>query len=207
MIEYSIKAARSTGLFEDVIVSTDDHEIAEISRLAGASVPFIRSSQTSTDTAGLAEVLLEVIDRYESENIKLDTICCLLATAPLMSPATIRKCHELFVSGAFDSAFPVVRFSYPIWRSLKFEGSRIVMNWPENYAKNSQELPPAFHDCGQFYWIRTEAFRRKGTIFTENSTSLEIDEIFAQDIDTEADWEICELKYELLQRKAGGSVR
>src|SRR6186997_2231155 len=83
MIEYSIRAARNTGLFEDVIVSTDDNEIAEIARSADASVPFIRSSQTSTDTAGLADVLLEVIDRYESENIKLDTICCLLATAPL----------------------------------------------------------------------------------------------------------------------------
>jgi N-acylneuraminate cytidylyltransferase len=202
ILSYSIAAARESGCFDEIMVSTDDPEIAEIARLNGATVPFLRSEATSNDHAGILEVLQEVVERYRTESGKsFDSICCILPTAPLILHADIARARSILDSGHFDSVFPVVRFSYPILRSLKMDGDRVSMIWPENYSKRSQDLSPAFHDVGQFYWMRPEPCFSKGRVFTDNSSGIEIPELRVQDIDTDEDWRICELKHRFLNRK------
>ena len=198
ILAYSIETALKSGLFAEVMVSTDDREIVRIAQERGASVPFLRSAETANDVAGIAEVLLEVIEAYAAMGRCFDTVCCLFPTAPLITEPDLRAGFEKLNAGGFDSVFPVTRFSYPIGRSLRMEGDRVLMNWPENYPKRSQDLPVAFHDCGQFYWLRVESFLKARRVFTENSGAIELPNTRVQDIDTEDDWRICELKYRLL---------
>jgi pseudaminic acid cytidylyltransferase len=198
IISYSIETALKSNLFAEVMVSSEDREIARIAQESGASVPFLRSAETANDYAGIAEVLIEVIESYTAIGRCFDTICCLLPTAPFITEPDLRAGFEKLNSESFDSVFPVTRFQYPIWRSLRMEGDRVLMNWPENYPKRSQDLPPAFHDCGQFYWLRVDRFLKGRQVFTENSGAIELPSTRVQDIDTEDDWRICELKYKLL---------
>jgi len=195
---YSIQTALNCSLFAQVMVSTDDDQIAHIAKEYGASVPFLRSPETSNDYAGIAEVLIEVIEGYEVMGRRFETICCLLPTAPLITESDLRSAFEKLSAGGFDSVFPVTRFQYPIWRSLRMEEDRVLMNWPENYPKRSQDLPQAYHDCGQFYWLRVDRFLKVRRVFTENSGAIELPATRVQDIDTEDDWRICELKYKLM---------
>jgi N-acylneuraminate cytidylyltransferase len=198
ILSYSIAAALESGLFDEVMVSTDDQEIAEIARAAGATVPFFRRPETANDHAGILEVLKEVVEDYRTlRGTEFEFVCCLLPTAPLLRVEDLKTSHEKLISEGWDSVFPVVRFGYPILRSLTVENGRAVMNWPENYPNRSQDLPPAFHDVGQFYWIRPERCFALGRIFTENSGVIELPETRVQDIDTEEDWKIAELKYRL----------
>jgi N-acylneuraminate cytidylyltransferase len=198
ILAYSIETALQSHLFAEVMVSTDDREIARIAEEHGASVPFLRSAETASDDAGIAEVLIEVIESYAAMGRRLDTVCCLLPTAPLITEPDLRAGFEKLHAGSFDSVFPVTRFQYPIGRSLRMEGGRVLMNWPENYPKRSQDLPPAFHDCGQFYWLRVDRFLKTRRVFTENSGAIELPSTRVQDIDSEDDWRICELKYKCL---------
>jgi pseudaminic acid cytidylyltransferase len=198
ILAYSIETALKSRLFAEVMVSTDDRKIAGIAEERGASVPFLRSAETANDHAGIAEVLIEVIESYAALGRCFDILCCLLPTAPLIADPDLRAGFEKLNAGNFDSVFPVTRFSYPIGRSLRMEGDRVLMNWPENYPKRSQDLPPAYHDCGQFYWLRVDRFLEARRVFTENSGAIEVPSTRVQDIDTEEDWRMCELKYKLL---------
>jgi len=200
IIAYSIETAIRSNLFSEVMVSTDDNEIAHIAKENGASVPFPRKAETASDFAGVAEVLAEVINSYAALGRCFSTACCLFPTAPLLAERDLRAGFDKLEAERFDSVFPVTRFSYPIWRSLRMEGSRVLMNWPENYVKRSQDLPAAFHDCGQFYWLRVDRFLKARRVFTENSGAIELPATCVQDIDTEEDWRLCELKYKLLHR-------
>jgi pseudaminic acid cytidylyltransferase len=202
ILAYSIEAARKAGCFREIMVSTDDEEIAGIASRFGAKVPFLRSAETSNDHAGILEVLEEVIRRYQSElGEGFDAICCILPTAPLIRSSDLLEAESLFLEKNFDSVFPVVRFSYPIQRSLQVVDGKVSMIWPENYPKRSQDLPSSFHDVGQFYWLRPESCFSKRRVFTDNSGSIEIGELQVQDIDTDEDWKICELKYRFLNRR------
>lgn len=198
IMNYSIETALKSHLFAEVMVSTDDEEIARIAQESGASVPFLRSAETANDDAGIAEVLIEVIESYAAMGRGFDIVCCLLPTAPLIAEPDLRAGLEKLKAGSFDSVFPVTRFPYPIGRSLRMEGDRVLMNWPDNYPKRSQDLPLAFHDCGQFYWLRVDRFLKARRVFTENSGAIELPTTRVQDIDTEDDWRMCELKYKLL---------
>lgn len=202
IMAYSIETALKSHLFAEVMVSTDDREIARIAEERGASVPFLRSAETANDDAGIAEVLIEVIESYAAMGRGFETVCCLFPTAPLIAELDLRAGFAKLNAGSFDSVFAVTRFTYPIGRSLRMEGDRVLMNWPENYPKRSQDLPLAFHDCGQFYWLRVEPFLKACRVFTENSGAIELPSIRVQDIDTEDDWRICELKYKLLHPDA-----
>lgn len=198
IIAYSIKAAQDAGCFDEIMVSTDDEEIAEISKYYGASVPFFRSPETSNDHAGILEVLEEVVESYRSSFEKnYDTICCILPTAPFIQINDILKAKSIFENKGFDSTFPLVKFSYPILRSLKIEDGKVSMNWPEYYQERSQDLPDSFHDAGQFYWINAPTCFAKKSVFTENIGGIEISELYAQDIDTDEDWKIAEIKFKL----------
>lgn len=176
-------------------------KIAEIAQLFGAKIPFMRSADTANDHAGIIEVLKEVYEMYSARGQQFEMVCCLLPTAPLIKPLRIVEAQNLLLTLGFDSVFPVVRFSYPIWRSFRRNDSgAVVMNWPENYPKRSQDLPAAFHDSGQFYWFKPKVCFDKERLFTDNSGSIEIPETEAQDVDNLEDWQICELKFKLLAK-------
>jgi pseudaminic acid cytidylyltransferase len=197
IISYTIQAAVSSNLFDEVMVSTDDEEIASVATQFGAKVPFMRSKENSDDYATTADVLREVVTSYEKKGSKFTNACCLYATAPFIKSERLLEGHAKLTSGNFDSVFPIVRFSYPIWRALQTTGNRVSMIWEENLTKRSQDLPPAFHDAGQWYWFNCQALLKKGRLWTDNSFGLEISELEVQDIDTETDWKLAELKYRL----------
>ncbi|MBC5992146.1 pseudaminic acid cytidylyltransferase [Pontibacter cellulosilyticus] len=201
IIAYSIEAALNSGLFDEVMVSTDDAEIADIASKYGARVPFMRSAATSDDFATTAAVIKEVLENYSAAGKKFDLGCCLYPTAPLVNKASILATHELLTVQNHDTVFPVVKYSYPIWRSLKMEDSKVSMNWPEHVNSRSQDLPAAFHDAGQFYWFNVERFLQQQSLFTANSGAIELDELEVQDIDNLTDWKLAELKYQLLNQQ------
>lgn len=198
IIEYSIRAAIDAGGFDEVMVSTDDAEIAEIARGAGASVPFLRSSTTANDHAGLAEVVLEVLARYGELGRTFGAFCCLLPTAPFVTPERLRHGRDLLATSGADTVVPVVAFSYPIQRALRVREGRCSMLWPENYPTRSQDLEPTYHDCGQFYWMRTASLIEQGRLFAADCVAVPLPDTEVQDIDSEDDWRIAELKYGLL---------
>jgi N-acylneuraminate cytidylyltransferase len=201
IMTYSISAALKTELFDEVMVSTDDEEIAEVARQYGASVPFMRSRDTASDFATLADVLIEVVGCYKQTGGCPENICCILPTAPLIDHQNIVDAFRILTtSNKYLSVYPVIAFSYPILRSLKMdEQGYISMNWPEYLNTRSQDLEPAYHDAGAFYWMKTEALLEYKTIITPQTGGIVVDEITVQDIDTETDWALAELKYRLLQ--------
>ncbi|WP_345157117.1 pseudaminic acid cytidylyltransferase, partial [Pontibacter saemangeumensis] len=201
IMAYSIEAALESGLFEQVMVSTDDEEIAEVARRHGAGVPFLRSTAASDDFATTAAVLTEVLRAYEASGETYDYGCCIYPTAPLVKTASIRAAFALLTAQQRDSVFPVLRYSYPIWRSLRMEGGRAVMNWPEHLGSRSQDLPAAFHDAGQFYWFAVKRFLEKQALFTDNTGAIELSELEVQDIDNLTDWKLAEMKYRLMQQE------
>lgn len=194
IIAYSIEAAIESGLFEEVMVSTDDNEISEIAIKYGAKVPFLRSVENSNDFAGTLEVIKEVIDCYQKISRGFDYVCCIYPTAPFIKPEHLKEGFSLLVENTFSSVFPVVAFSYPILRSLRFEGKNFIrMNWPEYSRTRSQDLPKSYHDAGQWYWI--DMTKNSNEIISDKSGAIILSESEVQDIDNISDWNIAELKY------------
>ena len=195
IIAYSIENALATGLFDEVMVSTDDEEIMDVAKQYGASIPFVRTEQTANDYATLADVIKEVLTMYDAQGKRYDNMCCMLATCPLVKSTYIIEAYKKLLESDFISVYPVVQFSYPILRSLKMdEHGEVSMNWPEYAKTRSQDLAPAYHDSGTFYWHKVKPWmsgQRKGG-------GIVIDEDLVQDIDTEQDWRMAEMKYRLL---------
>ncbi len=201
ILAWPIAAARDSGLFDTVMVSTEDDAIADAARAAGAEVPFLRSPATADDHSTLLDVLAEVVAAYRDQGRTFDTVCCLLATAALVTPEGLKHGHELFASGEFDSVFPVVRFGSPIQRALRRDAAgQTAMLAPEHYASRSQDLEPAYHDAGQFYWMSAAACLAKTPTFSGRAGSFVVDETAVQDIDTLTDWRLAELKFAMLGR-------
>lgn len=199
MVAYSIEAALKSACFEHVMVSTDDQEIAAIALAHGASVPFMRDSKTSDDHAGVAEVVLEVLSKYQLDGQEFAQICCILPTAPMVSAERLRQGQALLTGSFCDAVVPVVRFGYPPQRGFSLDGdNRASMVSPEHYQSRSQDLEPIYHDCGQFYWIYAEALKREKRFFCQRTLALVLSELEVQDIDSEEDWQMAELKYRLL---------
>lgn len=206
IMAYSIEAALDSELFDEVMVSTDDDEIANVARQCGAAVPFMRSRATSDDHATTAQVLYEVITDYARLGRTFAFACCIYPTAPFVTPGKLSAAFEKLKETGADTVLPIARFSFPIWRSFRQVGAKVFYNWPEFAAKRSQDLPPAFQDAGQFYFFRPEILREDSLlIVTENSVGIEVPETEVQDIDTDADWKLAELKYRML-REAGGAA-
>ncbi|MBA4240165.1 MAG: pseudaminic acid cytidylyltransferase [Sphingobacteriaceae bacterium] len=199
IIVYSIETALNSGLFDYVMVSTDDDEIAEVAKHYGAEVPFMRSKQTADDFTGTAEVVVEVLNDLQKKGKQFDNACCIYPTAPFISKETLIKAYQLLIHEKFDSVFPVCQFSYPIQRALEINHSKTTMVDPENMNKRSQDLKPRYHDAGQFYWLNIPTFLREKKMFTNNTGSIVLNELQVQDIDNETDWKLAEMKYELLQ--------
>ncbi|MCC5929691.1 MAG: pseudaminic acid cytidylyltransferase [Cyclobacteriaceae bacterium] len=200
IIEYSIQTALRSGLFDEVMVSTDDEEIAGIALKAGAQVPFMRSAENSDDFATTVEVLIEVIGKYEASGSDFKYGCCIYPAAPLIKTERLKEGLGLLADKNCDSVFPVVAYSYPIWRGLQFDASDMVkMIWPENLNKRSQDMELAYHDAGQWYWFDVSRLLLNQRLFTDYSAGLVLDEYEVQDIDNYSDWQLAEWKYELLQ--------
>jgi pseudaminic acid cytidylyltransferase len=199
IIAYSITAAIESGCFDEVMVSTDDAEIAEIAKSYGAKIPFLRSVKNSDDYSTTTDVLKEVIEEYRKQGINYDTLCCIYPTAPFVSAAKLQNAMKLLAETNADCVLPIVKYSYPIQRSLKIESGKAVMNWPENYFARSQDLTPVYHDCGQYYCMNTESMLTQMKLFAQNTIPIITPEEEVQDIDNEDDWKLAEIKYTFLQ--------
>lgn len=198
IIAYSIAAALNAGCFDEVMVSTDDGEIADIARELGASVPFLRSVETSNDFATTSDVLTEVLNKYLRLGISFDHACCIYPTAPFVTAEKLREAYELLIRNGADTVLPVVRFSFPIQRALAIEDDRLKAIWPEHLNTRSQDLTPAYHDSGQFYFFQVGRFLETHDLFGSNTVPIEFPESEVQDIDTEEDWKIAEMKFSMI---------
>ena len=158
ILAYSIETALESGLFDEVMVSTDWKEIAEVAQKYGAKVPFFRTDKTADDFATTAEVLTEVIMRYELKGITIENACCVYPTAVLLSTEQLILAHQNFEKWSYDSLMSVLKFSYPVQRGLREESGKLKMVWPENKTKRSQDLETIFHDAGQFYFFKVDRF-------------------------------------------------
>lgn len=203
IMAYAIEAALRSGLFSDVMVSTDDEEIAAIAKQYGASVPFLRSNETANDYATTADVLVEVLAEYGNRNLTFDTACCIYPTAPFVTAEKLKNAFRQLQEHKADVVFPVVKFGASIWRSLKKEDNgRLKFNWPENAIKRSQDLADAYYDCGQFYFFSVPAFLQQKSLLTDNTVGLPVTEMEAQDIDNEDDWQMAEFKFAYINQQS-----
>ena len=195
IIAYSIEAALKSGLFDEVMVSTDDLEIATIAKQYGASVPFMRSAETANDFASTDDVLAEVLTEYQRRGHIFNNMCCIYATAPLITSTDLMEAFQLLQTSKFDCVYPVVQFSYPIWRCLDVaEDGSMKRHWPEYENSRSQDLPKEYHDSGTFYWYKIQDGK-----FQEKAVgAIIVPEDRVQDIDTKTDWQLAEMKYKLL---------
>jgi pseudaminic acid cytidylyltransferase len=202
IIAYAIETALKSGLFDEVIVSTDDEDIAAIAKENGASVPFYRSKESSNDFATTDDVIREVLLKLRFMNKEFDAICCMYPTAPLLSIESLDKAYHQMIDKNLDSVFAVTEFSYPIYRGLQIDkNGKVGMIWPEYKKSRSQDLPKTYHDSGQFYWIKTSQYLDKHSLWTDNTGVILLSNLEVQDIDTETDWQIAELKYQLKNNK------
>ncbi len=198
IIAYSINSALDSGVFDEVMVSTDDIEIAEIAEHYGASVPFYRSPEMSNDMAMTAPVLIEVLDKYKQLGKEFEYVACIYPTAPFITPKILKESMELLIKSNVDSVLPIVRYSYPPQRGLIIENGLVKMLYPENYNVRSQDFTPYYHDCGQFYCLKTSVLRQEQKLYCKSTIPIELPETAVQDIDNEEDWKIAEMKYKLL---------
>lgn len=198
IIAYSIRAALDSGIFDEVMVSTDSEEIAEIARAYGAKVPFMRSAKTSDDFATTADVLMEVLERYQELGRTFEVMSCIYPTAPFVTPQKLQSAYDTLIKEHAVMAMPVVAFSYPPQRSYILQGNMLEMKWKENYNKRSQDLEKMYHDAGQFYMYQVDQYvRLKGQI-DQSIVPVIVDEMEVQDIDNETDWKLAEQKFRLM---------
>lgn len=201
ILVYSIEAAKKSGVFNEVMVSTDDEEIAEIARKAGASIPFYRSAQTANDYATTSEVLKEVLDRYRQQGQEFRFACCIYPTAPFLNADKLKTAMEKLQKEGADCVMPVVRFSFPPQRSFVIRDGLLTYRWPENQSVRTQDLEPFYHDSGQFYCFSVENFYQTGQVISGKVMPIEVPEMEVQDIDEPTDWELAEMKYRRMMEK------
>ncbi len=195
VIARSIETALKAGIFHEVMVSTEDREIAEISISYGAKVPFLRSEKNADDIAGTEDVVLEVLNKYEERNIQFDIVCCIYPTTPLMTIEKLIESKNKMLQENYDTLFPVLRYGHPIQRALKINDNKLEMVWPEYEQARTQDLEVYFHDAGQYYWLDVKQFKLRKQIFSSNTGFIELSQMEAQDIDNIDDWKLAELKF------------
>ena len=200
IIAWSIEAAKSSGLFNHIIVSTDDLEIAEVARQYGAEVPFMRPYDLSNDYATTAAVITHATKWALNEFVSLNAICCIYPAAPLIEVTDLKIGLEILGSGDWDYVFSATNFTSPIFRSFRqVDGGGLEMFFPEQFDTRSQDLPPALHDAAQFYWGRPDAWVNEHKIFGINSTPIILPRWRVQDIDVQEDWERVELIFKMMK--------
>jgi len=201
IIAHSIDAARNSGLFDRIIVSTDSDQIAEVAVAAGADVPFRRPAELSNDHAGTAPVIVHALDWLKQAGTPATYACCIYATAPFVRTEDLQRGLETLKTTNVTSVLSVTTFAFPIFRALKIgEDNSLSMFWPENRLKRSQDLPEAFHDAGQFYWVNAEKFMADPNLYSADALPVILPRYLVQDIDTLEDWETAEYMYRALNR-------
>ena len=200
MIAWSIAAARASGLFDHIVVSTDDAEIAEVAKVHGAEVPFMRPAALSDDHTGTSPVVAHAIEWYREHGHMPDPVCCIYATAPFVTAADLQRGLQTLTDTGSDFAFSVTSYAFPIQRAIRLTNEgRVEMLQPEHFNTRSQDLEEAFHDAGQFYWGRAEAWLTGKAIFSTNAAPVMLPRHRVQDIDTPEDWVRAEWMFKALQ--------
>lgn len=200
ILAYSIEAALESGMFDRVMVSTEDGEIADTARRYGAEVPFLRSGRNAGDFATTRDVLREVLEEYEGRGEQFDVLCCIYPTAPFVTAERLKEAVRLLEENGADSVITAARFSFPPQRGMVVRDGFLRFQWPEHAQTRSQDLEPWYHDAGQFYCLNVRSFREQNVLVMEKTVPLILPEMELQDIDTEEDWQLAELKYRLLRR-------
>ena len=195
IISYVIDTVKKSSLFDEVMVSTDNIEIAEVAKKHGALVPFLRSSKNANDHSTLTDAILEVIESYMDQGRNFDQICCILPTAVLITLDKIEETYQKLINNNYSTVVPVIKYAYPIQRSLKVIDGLLKLREEKYINTRSQDLENHFHDSGQFYWLNTESFLREKKVFNGNTGYVELKEYEAQDVDTMNDWTMLQLKY------------
>jgi len=199
MIAYSIQAAIDSKLFDRVIVSTDDEEIAEVAKRYGAEIPFMRPCELSDDFTATIPVIAHAIEELQKE-APVEIACCIYATAPFIKVAFLKEAYEALLNNKSDYAFSATSFAFPIQRAIRLDkDQRVEMFNPEHFNTRSQDLEEAYHDAGQFYFGRTEAWLKSRPIFSQASSAIILPRHLVQDIDTMEDFTRAELMYKVLK--------
>jgi pseudaminic acid cytidylyltransferase len=202
IIAYSISAAQQTGLFDQIIVSTDDEEIASVALAAGATVPYMRPRDIADDFTGTNAVVKHAVNWFNEQGHGISYACCIYATAPLVQARYIQEGHHALAASDAAFAFSVTSYAFPIQRALRMNATgRVDAFAPEHRMTRSQDLEPAYHDAGQFYWGTAHAFLHDVPLFSPHSIGIVLPRYLVQDIDTPEDWEQAELMFQAITRK------
>ena len=202
ILSYSIRAAQESGVFDKIIVSTDSEAIAGVARQYGAEVPFVRPSELSDDHTPTAPVLEHAVKWLESKGCRVKYLCCIYPTAPFVRSEDLIRGYELLVEDSVSSVFSVTEFEFTIFRGLKINGEGFIeMFWPEHELIRSQDLPLAYHDAGQFYWLDSEKFLKNKKLYAKDAKPIILPRVLVQDIDTLEDWETAEIMYKACKKK------
>jgi pseudaminic acid cytidylyltransferase len=199
IIAYSIETALNSKLFDKVIVSTDDEDIAKVAKEYGAEVPFIRPKKLSDDFTSTNSVVKHAINWFLEQDIEINYVCCIYATAPFVKVTYLRQGLELLSDSNQLFSLSVASFSFPVQRAIKINNEKISMFYPEYASTRSQDLDEAYHDAGQFYWGKSQAFLDEIGMFSKDSIPVVLPRYLVQDIDTLEDWKRAELMYKILK--------
>jgi pseudaminic acid cytidylyltransferase len=203
IIEYSIETAQRSGLFDRIVISTDDPAIADVARRSGAEVPFMRPAELADHKALPITSVLHAIRELQASGATYDNICILFATAPFVRVEDLASGLALLSEPNVPCVLPVTDFGFPIFRALKMiEGGALEMFWPEHETTRSNDLPTAYHDAGQFVWMKTDIVLREKRFYVPGMRALVLPRHRVQDIDTEEDWTRAEHLYALLEQKS-----
>ncbi len=200
IIAYSIKAAQESGLFDRIIVSTDDPDIADVAKQYGAEIPFLRPSSLSDDFTGTIPVINHGINWLNNNGKHVQYVCCIYATAPFVQAKFLQEGYEKLIKNRKSFAFSVTSFGFPIQRSVRIlDNGSLTAFYPEDVEKRSQDLVEAYHDAGQFYWGKARSFQDNEVLFSPVSIPVILPRYLVQDIDTPEDWRRAELMYRVLE--------
>lgn len=198
IIAYSIETALKSQIYDEVMVSTDDVEIAEIAIKYGAKVPFLRSEKNSSDFATTVDVIFEVINWYKQNNINYELATCIYACAPFVNEQLLKNSFEIIDRQKADCVFPAISYSHPIQRAFTITENNLIKIIDHiNPNSRTQDIEKSFHDAGMFYTFAVENILKTKSLRTNNTYAIEVNEINAHDIDNENDWKLAELKYKL----------
>jgi pseudaminic acid cytidylyltransferase len=202
IIAYSIEAAKASGVFDRIIVSTDSDEIAKVAAAYGAEIPFRRPPELSDDHTPTAPVIAHALHWMKARGRFPEFACCIYATAPFVKPEFIKEGYATIVRHKVTSVFSVTTYSFPIFRSLRItDKGTLEMFWPEYEMTRSQDLPEAYHDAGQFYWLKVDSFLKHGKVYTSDAMPVILPRYLVQDIDTPEDWITAERMFKAFQEE------
>jgi pseudaminic acid cytidylyltransferase len=200
IIAYSIEAAQLTGIFDRILVSTDSETIARVARQFGAEVPFLRPAELSDDHTPTAPVVAHALNWLAASGCPAEHVCCIYATAPFVRPEYIAEGYHLLTERRVSSVFSVTPFPFPIFRALQIaENGHVAMLWPEYELTRSNDLPAAYHDAGQFYWLNCQAFLQDKKMYRRDALPVILPPYLVRDIDTAEDWETAEHMFQALK--------